>query len=239
MSLRQTIKEIEMKKVMILFISVLLLGAAYGQQKEERKLGDFDEIKVSNAINLYLKQGNETKAVVEVDGIDLNKVETEVSGGTLKIYIHNNSNNFRRSMHVKVYVTYKSLEGISASSASDVYSESVIKSERLELSVSSAASMELDLDVNYLDMSASSAGDLELSGEAGKVDGAASSAGDIDAFDLVCKSATLRASSAGDIKINITEEIEARASSGGSVKYKGNPSKSNTDSSSGGSVRKF
>ena len=212
--------------------------SSYCQKKEERKLSDFNEVRVSNAINLYIKQGNETKAVIEADGIELDEVITEVSGGNLKVSIRKN-NNFRRSIHVKVYLTYKSLESISASSAADVYSESVIKADELELSASSAASMELDIDVAHLDMSVSSAGDIELSGKAGKVTGSASSAGDVDAFDLVCKTADVKASSAGGIRINVTDEIKARASSGGSIKYKGNPMKSNTDSSSGGSVRKY
>ncbi len=227
-----------MKKILLVVFSMAIALSSYSQKKEERKLPNFDGVKVSNAINLYLKHGNETKAVVEVDGIDLDQVITEVSGGRLRISLRK-SNNFRRSIHVKVYLTYKSLEYISASSAADVYSESVIKADDLEVSASSAASMELDIDVSRLDMSVSSAGDLELSGRAGSITGSASSAGDVDAFDLICKRADVRASSAGGIRINVTDEIEARASSGGSVKYKGNPSQSNTDSSSGGSVRKY
>jgi len=227
-----------MKKILLLVFGFIIALSSYSQKKEERKLADFNEVRVSNAINLYLKQGNETKAVIEADGIELDEVITEVSGGGLKVSIKKN-NNFRRSIHVKVYLTYKSLEAISASSAADVYSESVIKTDELEVSASSAASMELDIDVASLDMSVSSAGDIELSGKAGKVTGTASSAGDVDAFDLVCKTADVRASSAGGIRINVTDDIEARASSGGSVKYKGNPLRSNTDSSSGGSVRKY
>jgi len=226
-----------MKRILLLVLGVVITASSYSQKKEERKLSDFEAVTVSNAINLYLKSGNETKAVVEADGIELDKVITEVSGGKLRISLR--KNNSYRNTHVKVYLTYKSLEYISASSAADVYSESVIKSDKLEISASSAASMELDIDVNDLDMQASSAGDIELSGSAGSISGSASSAGDIDAFDLVCKRADVRASSAGGIRINVTEEIEARASSGGSVKYKGNPARSNTDSSSGGSVRKY
>ena len=226
-----------MKKILLLAFGAMIVASSYGQRKEERQLSDFNEVSVTNAINLYLKQGNETKAVVEIDGVELERVLTEVSGGKLKISLK--KSNSDRSKHVKVYVTYKSLEYISANSAADVYSESVIKADKLKISASSAASMELDIDVKDLNMSASSAGDIELSGKAESITGSASSAGDVDAFDLVCKTADVKASSGGGVKINVTDEIEARASSGGSVKYKGNPSRSNTDSSSGGSVRKY
>lgn len=219
--------------VLLLMISVTL----YAQDSEERNVGSFDEVKVAQAINCYLKQGSSEKVRVEVEGsIDLDDVVTEVSGS--KLSIHLDRGNYR-NVHVKVYVTYKSLEGITVSSAADVYSENVIKSSSLELSASSAGSMELDVDVDEMEISASSSGDVEVSGKANYLEADASSAGEIDAFDVEAKSVRAQASSAGSIKVTANEEIRADASSGGSVRYKGNPTKSNTDSSSGGSVRKY
>lgn len=225
-------------KTTILATIVLLmsLSLSFAQDKEERKVSGFNYVKVGQAINVYLKQGNEEKVRVEVDGIDLEDVMTEVSSGKLKIYL---SRGNHRNAHVKVYVSFKTLEGVSASSAADVYSESVIKAVSLFLSASSAGSIDISVESNELEVSASSSGDVEISGTAKSIDATASSAGDIDAFDLKCEKADANASSAGSIKINVTESIRARASSGGSVKYKGNPSNSNTDSSSGGSVRKY
>jgi hypothetical protein len=48
----------------------------------------------------------------------------------------------------------------------------------------------------------------------------------------------VEASSAGSVKVSASEELDAHASSGGSIRYRGNPDKSVTNSSSGGSVRK-
>ncbi|MDH5366680.1 MAG: DUF2807 domain-containing protein [Cyclobacteriaceae bacterium] len=219
----------------ILYLT-LANNAVIAQKSEERNVGNFDEVKVSQAINCFLKEGNTEKIRVEVEGIDLDDVITEVSGG--RLLIHLDRGNFR-NVHVKVYVTYKSLEGISVSSAADVYSESVIKSETLDLSASSAGSMDLDIDVNELSISASSAADIELEGKANYLEAGASSAAEVDAYDVLSKKVRADASSGASIKVNATEEIMAEASSGASIRYKGNPSKSNTDSSSGGSVRKF
>ena len=66
----------------------------------------------------------------------------------------------------------------------------------------------------------------------------ASSAGQIDAYDLEAQKVTAEASSAGSLKINVINELVARASSGGNIRYHGNPDKFITDSSSGGSVKK-
>jgi hypothetical protein len=49
---------------------------------------------------------------------------------------------------------------------------------------------------------------------------------------------TVETSSAGSVKVNVADALVANASSGGSIRYRGNPSKSITNSSSGGSVKK-
>ena len=172
---------------------------------------------------------------MEARGVDASHVLTDLSGGTLRI--HMSGGNYRNT-DVNVYVTYKELSGVTATSASGVFSRSVIRSDDFEISVSSAANVELDLDVESLEVSVSSSGDVELSGRARRMQASVSSAGDINAYDLDCETVEVRSSSAGSAKVSASEEIEARATSGGSIRYRGNPARSNTDSSSGGSVRK-
>ena len=61
---------------------------------------------------------------------------------------------------------------------------------------------------------------------------------DYGAFDLESEEARIDVSSAGDARVFVTKEIDADASSGGSVFYRGNPDKVYIDASSGGKVRK-
>ncbi|MDX1627363.1 MAG: head GIN domain-containing protein [Fulvivirga sp.] len=219
---------------LVLFFSVFF-SDGIAQNSEVRKLNSFDEIRVSEAITVYLKEGNTEELRLEVSGIDLDQVITEVHGSRLKIHLEDGR---FRSHSVKVYVTYKTLESISASSASNVFSESVIKGQRLDIAVSSAADVEVDVEVDEVEISVSSSGDLDISGKAKNIEISVSSAGGVDAYDLDARRVYVRASSGGSAKVSVKEEIDARASSGGSVRYKGNPAKSKTDSSSGGSVRK-
>ncbi len=219
------------------FVSTLLLFffvSAFAQNSQERNVGSFSEIKVGEAINLYLIQGSSEKIRVEADEDEIDDVETRVSGGTLKIGMK--PGNYRHS--VKVYVTYRKIDGITATSASNVYSEGTVRSDQLEIAVSSAASAELEVEAELLSISASSSGDVEISGTANQAQVKVSSAGEVDAYDLVVDEMSVTASSAGDAKVFAKKSIQAHASSGGSVRYRGNPSQSQTDSSSGGSVRK-
>lgn len=218
-----------------LILSILAGARLQAQEVEDRKLGEFSEVRVGQAIDVYLSKGSEERARVEVRGIPLDHVLTEVSSGRLKIYLDHG----RHSNHtVKVYVTYKEIDKISASSASGVFSTGTIKGDQLDINVSSAADVELSLDVNEVSVSVSSSGDVELKGMAKRITVEASSAGGVDAFDLESDIARVRASSAGSAKVNANREIDARASSGASIRYRGNPERSQTDSSSGGSVRK-
>jgi hypothetical protein len=88
-----------------------------------------------------------------------------------------------------------------------------------------------------MEVDISSAGNFNAEGKVEVIEVDVSSAGSMSAFDLECKRADLATSSAGSIKITVTEEIEAKASSGGNIRYKGNPDKKRVSSSSGGSVK--
>lgn len=221
------------------FFLVCLMGPASGwaQQSEVRDVGSFRGLKSGEAIDVYLKKGEKESVKVEVTGERLSNVLTEVSGSSLRIQLRNNSF-FQGRGSVKVYVTYVNLDRISASSASNVFSEGPIKCTDMEIHASSAADVEVTLDAETVVARASSAAEVILSGKAKSIDADASSSGDIDAYNLPVVRASADASSAGGIKLNVSEDLRATASSGGSVRYRGNPLKTNTNASSGGSVKK-
>jgi hypothetical protein len=221
-----------------LIIAVLLIASSlpgYGQQSEVRELSSFNGIKAAEAVDVYLKKGDRESVRVEATGTSLSNVITEVAGSYLRI--HMREGNYR-NRNVKAYVTYVSLEKISCSSAANVFSEGTIKAITMDISVSSAGTIELSLDAGEVRADASSAGDIVLEGKAKSLEVGASSAGDVDAYRLESEVVDARASSAGSAKVNATKELTARASSGGDVRYRGNPMKTNTNSSSGGTVKK-
>jgi len=221
----------------LIFVLLILSGTtAHAQQSEIRSIGAFRGIQASEGIDVYLKQGEKEGVKVEVSGIPLKNVLTELSGDFLKIHLADGRYSGNRT--VKVYVTYVTLTKLGASSAANIYSEGTVKTKSMALNASSAATIEISIDVENLKAGASSAADIKVKGKASVASIEASSAGEVDAYDLVAEEASLGASSAGTIKISVTQRIDARASSGGSIRYRGNPEKTNTNSSSGGSVKK-
>ncbi len=223
-----------MKKVLIaIFTGITILAQA--QQSENRSVGSFKGVKVAEGIDVYLKKGDKETLRVEVTGIKPGDVITEVSGDYLKIHMQEGR---YRDRTVKVYVTYVEVNKLSASSASNIFADGPIKTRSIALSASSAATIDIQIEVEELEASASSAAELELRGTARNVEIDASSAGEVDAYELAADNVEVDVSSGAEAKVHALKEIDAHASSGGSIRYKGNPERSNTNSSSGGSVKK-
>jgi hypothetical protein len=226
-----------MKQVGILFLFVMIASAAFAQESETRQLEKFTGIRVGEAIDLYLKKGEKESAKIEVEGVKLSDVLTETTGSYLRV--HMRQGNYHGHRSVKVYVTYVSpIEKINASSASSVFSEGVLKTNNLDISAASAADVELQIEAESVTVDVASAGDITLEGKARNCTIEASSAGTVDAYNCECEKVDATVSSAGTAKVNATKSLDARASSAGSIRYRGNPTNTNTDSSSGGSVKK-
>lgn len=224
-----------MKNFGALIVVVFSFLSAFAQQTEVREVGSFSGVKAAEGIDVFLTKGDKEVVKVEVTGTEPSNILTEISGSYLKI--HRRDGRYR-NVEAKVYVTYVNLDKLSASSAGSIFSEGSIEANSLEISASSAGSVEVAINAGSVEVSSSSAGHVELKGKARSISAEASSAGQIDAYDLEARKVETQASSGASVKVNVTETLQAHASSGGSIRYRGNPDRSNTTSSSGGSVKK-
>lgn len=202
--------------------------------EETRKINaDFTTIKASNGLDVYITEGKNVSVVVEADENLQDIIRTEVRKGVLKIYAEKN---IWRAKSRKIYVTTPPLEGVTATSGSDVFSENTLTGDSFKAKTTSGADMKLRLDVNALSSSSSSGSDLVLVGTANSYTASASSGSSTDSYKLKASDVNVRASSGADINVYATKSIEARASSGGDIDFKGNPKNINKKSSSGGSI---
>ena len=223
------------QKILLIVFSCLFVLAGRAQQREDRNLDSFNELSVGEAIRVTLIKGTREKAEIIASGIDLEDVITDVSGNGLRIHLEGNN---YRNIDVQINLTYRELEEISISSAARVVAEEAITASSLEIEVSSAGGGELNLNAGNVEIDVSSAGKLELSGKADRLEVDISSAGDLDAYELQCQEAEIDVSSGGSANVFITNRIDARANSGGNIRYKGEPEKVFVNSNSGGSVKK-
>lgn len=224
-----------MKSLAIVAFTLIIGFGVKAQQSEVRSVSTFSGVKAAEGIDVYLKSGTKEELRVEASGTKLSNVVTEVSGGYLKIHM---AEGVYRDRTVKVYVTYVNVNTLAASSGASMYHEGVLKTSVLELRASSGGNIELKVESTSVKAGASSAGEVVLEGKAKSVDLDASSGGEVDAYNLIADKGQAEASSGGEVKLSVEQDLEARASSGGSIRYRGNPERSNTNASSGGSVKK-
>jgi hypothetical protein len=202
---------------------------------KERKAEYFSGIKVSTGIDVYLRQGDNESISVEADENLHEYILTEVRDDVLNVYTEANIRDAERK---RVYVTMKEVKSVRTTSAGDVNGETPVKTDKLELTTSSAGNIKLEVYAKEIELNISSAGDITLEGVADVLNGDLSSAGDLNAYDLKVREADISVSSAGNADINVSEKITARASSAGDINYRGNPKSIDAHSSSAGGIHK-
>lgn len=195
---------------------------------------DFNEIKVSQGLDLYITQSNDVSLTVEADENLLDLIMTEVENGTLNIYT---TENIRRATSRKIFLNFENISAIKATSGSDVHSKNTIEVDHLELKTTSGADIKLDVKTETLDCSSTSGSDIKISGVTNLFKASATSGSDINASELIAQSSDVKATSGADISVNTTKSLTAKATSGGDIRYSGNPEKVNKSDTSAGSVR--
>jgi len=232
------------------FVSVLCtscvldlnLGQTHGNGNVVTETRDvnssFEVVRGSAGLDVVLTEGSENKIVVEADENLQEIIETNVRDEKLHITV-SKGHNIGRSKAKKVFVTYVSLAGVEASSGADVVVNSVLKNETLQLRSSSGADLDVEVFAKNVTARSSSGSDLSISGKAVNLNSKASSGSRIDAQKLDLVNCTADVSSGADIIVNVKEVLNAEASSGGQVKYYGNPTSVLKDAGHSGSVKKM
>jgi hypothetical protein len=217
-----------MKKIFLFATAMCMIAFNGFAQKEviesniqKRNIGAFYRIESSAGIEVVLtKGGKEELGVVVGDQSYINEVRTVVSNGTLKISREGDWKfwNTWKNWKVKVYVSYVNLESIDVSSGSTVRGEG--------------------LDLNKLAVDLNSGAVVELEGRVGTLQIDASSGASFRSYGLKASKCIADVSSGAGIQVTVEKEINADASSGGYIRYKGEGLIRNIDVSSGGSVKK-
>lgn len=202
---------------------------------QERDIQDnFKVVKVSTGLDLYITQGSEVKLTVEADENLQDIIKTEVnSKGKLSIYA---DKSIWRSKAKKVHLTVTDVSELIATSGSDMYSKNTLEVDKLKVHTTSGADAKIKVDATTVETYATSGSDLAISGTAEKHISKATSGSSIKAYGLESKLVTANATSGADIDVFATESINAKASSGGDIDYKGSPQKIGVKESSGGDI---
>lgn len=209
--------------------TLLLLAAcshAFSQQPIydanviKRSVSSFHGIEASTGVEVIISQGSVEALGISSSSPDFDKlVITEVENGILKIYIQADWKlwDMPKNWKVKAYVSFKQVD---------------------QLKASSGASIKGEINAGNLTARQSSGGYMSLKGSVEKLEVDASSGGMFKGYDLVASFLDVDVSSGGGVQVTVSKEVNAEASSGGFVNYKGEAIIRNVDINSGGTVKK-
>ena len=233
----------------------------YDDNVQVRNVANFNAIRVSSAIDLYLTQSTSNKVAVSASSDEIrDHIITEVEGGVLIIRLGENGTwfNWKKwgNYKTKAYVSIKDIDAITASGASDVHLINTIESPKIRIKLSGASDMKGDIsggtilydisgasdckssvDANKIVISGEGASKIELSGRVDDLSVVISGASDAKLYNLISKGAILKSSGASNIQATVTELLKANSSGASNIDYKGNPSVKESNTSGASSIK--
>ncbi|SIQ94120.1 Putative auto-transporter adhesin, head GIN domain [Chryseobacterium sp. RU37D] len=227
---------------------------------EIRNVGEFSGIQVSTGVNLVFKQESPTNVKVIADADKLQYIITKVENGVLKVYVDNKGQKNLKFKNISVNVSSPRMDNVKASSGATFTTINSVKENNLKIDASSGSVVKGKFNIsNNTNVEATSGSDIKIdlnsknfefkgsSGSSTIFDGQAGMA----IFDVssgaLCKAENFRtnqveaeSTSGASLSVNVVDKLKAKASSGGVVKYRGNPEiTSDVNKMSGGVLKQI
>ncbi len=224
-----------MKSSILSFLLIIWTVFATAQSKD---LANFEGLRTSGNVSVTLVKGASPKVDYTIIKGSAGDLTVEVKDLILTIKVKGNNGGYSSPTKAKVTVYYQNLKSIVASAGSSLSTQGMLKTDKLDLQVSSGATSKLSINANSIVMSASSGSSLSLDGSSTNIKATASSGASLSAGALKGSNVEASSSSGATLSVFASEKIIANASSGGSISYRGNPKSKKIDSGnmSGGSV---
>ena len=216
-----------------MILMVLATASVVAQDRIEKNLGDFSELKTYRGLQVELIESDSPKIVIE--GNKASSVTVKNVNGLLKISMK--IENTFSSDEVMTYLYYSDpISLIDANEGSNIYSDNTIKQDRVEVRAQEGARIKLDLDVQKVEVVTSTGGYINLSGTAESQEVRANTGGIYKGADLKTSESTISAATGGNAEIFATKSVDAKASTAGIIDIKGDPEKVTKKESTGGNI---
>ncbi|AZB31679.1 DUF4252 domain-containing protein [Chryseobacterium balustinum] len=227
---------------------------------ESRNVGQFSGIDVSAGVKVVFTQENSTSVKVFADADKLQNVITKVENGILKISIDNKGTKNLRFKNLSVNVSSPKMDRIKTSSGSNFTTVNEIRGKEMTVDVSSGSGIVAKFQISGISnieassgsnvkasissdkvlVKSSSGSSIKLEGNAEYVSIDASSGASCKADQLTANIGVVESTSGSSVSVSAKDKLTVKASSAGSVKYRGNPKiEANISKSSAGSLNQI
>ncbi|RAJ25641.1 putative autotransporter adhesin-like protein [Gelidibacter algens] len=222
-------------KIVLMIVSLFLGVHSLAQEGIEKNIGDFDELKVYDLINVTLVKSDNNKAIISGD--HKSDVELVNSNGTLKIKMRLGEKFDGNKTNVTLY--YRDIQVIDVNEGAYVTSEDTFKQYEIELRAQEGGVIKLMLEVSENEVKAVTGGQIEVSGKALRQDISINTGGIFNGKTLETESTHVAIRAAGEAHINASKLADIKVRAGGDVYIYGNPETVNESKVLGGRIKRM
>ena len=215
-------------------------------------LASFDEIASETVIDVEVVQGDSQKVVAEGNENMMEFIELKVINNKLHVDLRSGCYNH---FEMKVYVTMPTIREVELESTGNVYLSEFTNLKSLNLYLSSTGNINFDglteienklnvrnsstgnifmnMNCDEVEVHATSTGNVTLKGSCNTQQVDLNGTGNYNGFELFSKECSVTTNGTGDAKVNVSDILNAKIRSIGSIYYKGDPKVYVQDSSIG------
>jgi len=182
---------------------------------QNRTTGAFTGIQVTGMAKVIVKQDTVQSLRIEADDNIMDSVTTTTSDGLLSVGLKKGS---YTGITVNVYASMKTINDLESTGAAEFLTDGQIQTDSVLCRITGAGKITLK--------GAAAVEKIEITGT-----------GDIHNFDLVSSRCSATISGAGNVEVNVTQDLTAVIAGTGNITYSGNPASIHQTITGVGSVK--
>ena len=187
---------------------------------EVREVSDIQSVALEGVGTLLIQQGDTESLTIEAEPKVLKRIETEVRNGKLTI---RPDRSFSTRESITYHLTIKQLTGIELAGAGQV-EVAQLNSDQFRIDGKGAGGVVIDsLTANTLDLTAAGNVQTQLAGTVDSQTITVSDAAKYAAAELSSRIASVTASGASQVTVNVSESLDVHVSGASRVEYIGSP----------------
>ncbi len=235
-----------MRKTTLLIV-VLLVSLSIQAQKRikgngnittiTRTTSEYDGVKCAGSFDYILVAGKEGAIKIEGEENLLQYIITEVKDGNLIVKTQDRINlSTSRNKTIKITIPFKEINNVSLAGSGDLWNEDKITATKFNVSLAGSGDIILNIEATSTEASVAGSGDLTLKGKTNSLNAQVAGSGNIHGFDLQSNDTDVSVAGSGDADVVCNNNLKARVSGSGDIRYKGNPKTEDTKVSGSGNI---
>lgn len=209
-----------------LFLSILLTFCTFlnSYAQDTREVKNFHSVANAGAAEVFITMGDEEDLRIEGDDEDIERIETVVQNGILKIRTKRDINNWNVAIgSVKIYITAVKLGALLQSGSGIINLRGEMSSASADIQLSGSGKIIAKINAQSANVAMSGSGRVILVGKVGEINVTLAGSGDLNADKLLSENTKIKIAGNGAAYVNVKDNLDVKIVGPGAVNYFGDP----------------